>query len=467
MSRNSSMQSLISSGQQSIEDGQYKYFVADPENQAQNTNYGDDHGLRLILDQQKHAYHGTKLDNDVRPNRGDIESNNEATPLIKSRSMKRSTSAPSLHEGKMMHFDQEQGQQRSIRFQVVVWYVGPVDVVLNRVTMQFRVTMFWNEFGLTDHDDDSSKSETVWKMMGRRKACEKEILGDDMTQQIDVPPVSILNAVSFDVVGEPEVTRLREETKLMRWTCLYKAILVQDRLRVENFPHDAHELVLKLGVLTQRKPSSRWDKSKWRLDLATREDSQGSTRIPHGLIVDQVKIPEFSRTPKELSFEFVPLSLGAEDTEKAHKDKCLQIKLDVIRESGYYDQNIMPLLGMLNLIAVSMLSIEATDFFKRGLLMLNICFVEISIRMSADSKLPRVGYQIKIQRILNSFFFAILSLVMESSALYFAITRYKLSIEIANKIDAVMAVLVLLHTLFIFISYYYDRFLLKQRLNKS
>ena len=83
------MQSLSSLGQQSIEDGQHKYFVADPENQAQNTNYGYDHGLRLILDQQKHAYHNTKLDNDVRPNRGDIESNNEATPLIKSRSMRR------------------------------------------------------------------------------------------------------------------------------------------------------------------------------------------------------------------------------------------------------------------------------------------------------------------------------------------------------------------------------------------
>mgnify|MGYP002810450642 CR=1 FL=1 len=35
---------------------------------------------------------------------------------------------------------------------------------------------------------------------------------------------------------------------------------------------------------------------------------------------------------------------------------------------------------------------------------MNIAFVEIGIRMTADSHLPSVGYEIRLQRILNEFF---------------------------------------------------------------
>ena len=95
--------------------------------------------------------------------------------------------------------------------------------------------------------------------------------------------------------------------------------------------------------------------------------------------------------------------------------------------------------------------------------MLNKSFTEIGMRMTVDSKLPRVGYQIKMQRILNWFFISLLFVVMESSALYFAITRYNFSIKSADKIDLVLAIFLFLYTLFIFISYYYDLTPLGQR----
>ena len=70
---------------------------------------------------------------------------------------------------------------------------------------------------------------------------------------------------------------------------------------------------------------------------------------------------------------------------------------------GYYDKNIMPLLSMLNLVSISILTQGGDHYFQRALMCLNIAFVEVGMRMSLDSRLPSVGYQIKLQRILNRF----------------------------------------------------------------
>ena len=47
-----------------------------------------------------------------------------------------------------------------------------------------------------------------------------------------VPPISILNAVGFSLVGEPEVCLVDEAERRMKWTCLYKASLIQEHMRV-------------------------------------------------------------------------------------------------------------------------------------------------------------------------------------------------------------------------------------------
>ena len=190
--------------------------------------------------------------------------------------------------------------EKTIRFQVVVWYVGPVDVLQGKTTMKFRVTLFWNDDKLDEdkfyeandleHNPEDNtypqvEETSFWTMQGRHRAV-KKTLSDHVGSTIDVPAVSILNAVSFDVVGDPEISMLREKTKLMRWTCLYSATLCQENLRVDKFPHDSHDIILKLGILSNRRKGGRWEKGEWKLALATEDDSRGSTRIPHGLLVD-------------------------------------------------------------------------------------------------------------------------------------------------------------------------------------
>ena len=426
----------------------------------------------------------------------------------------------------------------SIRFQVVVWDVGPVDVALGRVPMTFRVTMFWddeeemeesnnnnnnNDYNNQSGDDvgmpmdgstkpsDASiagsfsrHKHTEWTMEGRRKAYERMITDDAIVKKVDVPPISLLNVVTFNVIGQAEVCVLRDNIyrsnnsnnsqrggsvlhnsgagtttktirrRLMRWTCLYKATLLQNNMRLDTFPHDEHVLTLKLGLLVHRRPGGRWDMNKYRLDLATEDDSQHSTRIAHGLIVDHARVPDFQYNPDEgLDFQFVPCSVGGDCPVDAtmgnrKRDMCLEVRLRVGRDSGYYDQNIMPLIGMLNLVAVTIpLSMESLYFFQRGLLLLNITFVQIGIRTSIDRLLPSVGYQIKMQSIMNQFFFSLLLLVLESSVVYVLNDRYKWTIETTNQIDTVVACMSLAHIVYTFVTYYWNKVQLKRSLARG
>mmetsp|Transcript_3426 Transcript_3426/g.4959 ORF Transcript_3426/g.4959 Transcript_3426/m.4959 type:complete len:595 (+) Transcript_3426:303-2087(+) len=371
---------------------------------------------------------------------------------------------------------------RSIRFQVVVWYVGPVDVVLGRVNMKFRVTVFWNDEDDTQTtnstsnpslssaaglDNDASTvastgttgvSKTIYTMQGRNRAVKTTLDESELAKSIEIPPISILNAVSFETIGLPDVAMLQEDTKLMRWTCLYKATLMQDNLRVDKFPHDEHDLMIKLGIMTQRRSGEKWDRHRWRLDLANEFDSQRATRIPHGVIVDHVTIPEFHYDKEQgLEFNFVPLAYGADDTSQTKRDMCLEVKLHVTRDSGYYDSNIMPLLAILNIVAICLFAYNAENFFQRALLLLNISFTEMGIRMTVDSHLPNVGYQITMQRVLNQCFFLNMGLILESSILYVAIDRYGMTIEYADIIDIITICFSLLSTVVIVASYYRDK----------
>ncbi len=52
------------------------------------------------------------------------------------------------------------------------------------------------------------------------------------------------------------------------------------------------------------------------------------------------------------------------------------------RSSTIADKNIVPLLALLNVVAVSVLVLKDTEFFQRGLITLNIAFVEMGIRMT-------------------------------------------------------------------------------------
>ena len=231
----------------------------------------------------------------------------------------------------------------------------------------------------------------------------------------------------------------------MKWSCLYKASLAQEHLHVENFPHDSHDLILRLGVLKHRQNRKRWDRRRWKLALATAEETQDTIRVPHGLVVDHVKVPGFRCNKKDLKFDVVPMEFGGE-TEDMGLDSCLQVSLRVSRDSSYYDRNIIPLLAALNLVAISTIALSALKFGARGEMQLAISFVEMGVRMTLDDKLPIVGYQIKMQRVLNNFFFALLLLTLESSGNYLL---YQVHPEYTEAIDGFMAILSLVHLVLI------------------
>ena len=130
-----------------------------------------------------------------------------------------------------------------VRFQVVIWYIGPIDVVLGLVKMKFRVTIFWNAPTKQEHDamgtqgygTYDAKNKRVWTMHGRQRAYQREL-----TEMLDinllyVPPISILNAVDFTVMGEPEICLVDEPNKTYKWTCMYMASLIQEHMRVDTY----------------------------------------------------------------------------------------------------------------------------------------------------------------------------------------------------------------------------------------
>jgi hypothetical protein len=235
---------------------------------------------------------------------------------------------------------------------------------------------------------------------------------------------------------------------------MYRAVLVQDHWDVHQFPHDEHKITLRLAILSQRQRGATWDRHVWTLALATPEDSQGSVRMPQGLVVDQVHIPGFHYNRREgLQFAFVPLEYGPGGGHIETSETCLEVTLPVWRNSSYYDRNIMPLLGMLHLVAITITALEAENFFERALLTLNIAFVEIGMRMTADSKLPTASYQIKMQRILNEYFFGLLFLVVESMLVY---ELHNAGYRFTNTIDWMAALMILSHNIYTLVTYYWD-----------
>lgn len=349
----------------------------------------------------------------------------------------------------------------TIRFQVIIWSVSSPDVKTHRVSMKFRVTLFWNDpppsrSGPSVVSGEKMRAKlqqrAAWVMSGRSTALRRKV-ADDPAERLEVPPVSILNADNIEVIGAPEVQLLKEDGRLYRWSCMYRAQLLQNDISVREFPHDEHDLRLKLGVISQRHPGGRWDRRKWRLGLANEGDTNGSIRVPFGLLVDDVKIPEFYYDADGLSFELAPLNHGPDHHNLKERDYCLAVKLRVKRNSGYYDKNIMPLLSMLNLVSISILAQDADNDFQRSLLSLNIAFVEVGLRMALDGHLPKVGYQIKLQRILNRFFYSILIVVLESSVLKFLIDHEVCTVAFTRRVDLAMALFLLLNQAYLSLVY--------------
>jgi uncharacterized membrane protein len=123
------------------------------------------------------------------------------------------------------------------------------------------------------------------------------------------------------------------------------------------------------------------------------------------------------------------------------------------------------LLALLNVVAVSVLVLKDTEFFQRGLITLNIAFVEMGIRMTTDAHLPSVGYEIRLQRVLNEFFVVLMFLVLEASGVYALRSYYHVSSNWTLLVDILTAVLALAHNVYTVVNYYQSKRKAKRRLD--
>ena len=342
-----------------------------------------------------------------------------------------------------------------------ILFIDVEKVRKGEVPMRFRITMFWNDQNgeqLSGRSSDNTLLESEWAMKGRQRACRYTVGSDEVLETIDVPPISILNAVSFDSI-DAEVTMLDHATRLMRWTCMYRVTLFQaDHMTVKEFPHDRHDLKLKIGVLAHRNVGARWDSTCHKLGLATDRDSKGSTKIPHGLVVEHVTIPDFTYNANDLMFEFFPLEYGAgRGNSKAKADEYLQVRLPVVRVSGQYDRSIMPILALLNVVAITCIPRNFASATASTGTLLSIAFVQVGIRLTIDSRLPSVGYPIKMQKILNHCFWLLCALAIESNVVFVLVKKFGWEIAKTDRIDIVAAAIALMYTGYILFLYYGGR----------
>jgi len=378
--------------------------------------------------------------------------------------------------------------QKSIRFQVVVWHIGGIDVQTGHVKMRFRLTLFWNDDddihsnananeSTTNEETETTTTTTtttptiprndsgdIWTMSGRQRAHLQSYAHgahSAIKEAIDVPPVSILNAVEFETVddGGPDVSMIDVDSRKMRWTCMYNATLFQELDRsVRDFPHDEHEITLKVGILAHRGKGGRWDKSIYHMGLAREEDSQGSTRVPQGLVVEHCHIPDFTFDPSDVRFEFKPLIYGGRKVfERERGDLHLQVTLPVYRNSTHYDTSIFPMLIVLNIIAISCLTRNFGSASAATEIMLSIAFVQVGIRLTLDSRLPSVRYQIKMQKVMNSCFWLLSGLVLESNVVFFLVMKRGWSVGDTDKIDLATACVALMYNIHITMTYFRGR----------
>mmetsp|Transcript_7392 Transcript_7392/g.16758 ORF Transcript_7392/g.16758 Transcript_7392/m.16758 type:complete len:465 (-) Transcript_7392:136-1530(-) len=358
---------------------------------------------------------------------------------------------------------------KSIRFQVVIWHIGTIDVQTGFINMRFRLTLFWNDHPKDAESSSSTKAKNhasggggAWAMEGRQRAHRNKWNHQDSTveETIDVPPVSIMNAVEFETVDPPEIMMVNTQTRSMRWTCMYNAKLFQgDHMSVKDFPHDVHQIKLKLGILAHRGRGGRWDHTIHKLDLANEGDSQGSTRVPHGLVVDHCHVPDFGFDPSDLGFQFIPLMYGGrknadEDSTGEERDEYLQVTLPVYRQSGHYDTSVLPTLAMLNIIAITCLTRNFGSATAATELMLGIAFVQVGIRLTLDNRLPSVGYQIKMQKVMNCCFWLLCGLVLESNMVFFLVKKRGWSFDSADRIDLATACVALMYNVYIIVTYF-------------
>lgn len=172
--------------------------------------------------------------------------------------------------------------------------------------------------------------------------------------------------------------------------------------------------------------------------------------------MDHVTIPDFTFNPRDLHFALTPLDFGT-TRNLYEQDIYLKVTLPVFRLATLYDRSIMPILALLNIVAISCIPRNFDSATASTETMLSIAFVQVGIRLTIDSRLPSVGYQIKMQKVLNQCFWLLCGLVLESNIVFFLVIKRGWRTVDTDPFDAVTALIAFVYTAYILAMYYGGR----------
>ena len=125
---------------------------------------------------------------------------------------------------------------------------------------------------------------------------------------------------------------------------------------------------------------------------------------PHGSIEEGVEVPGFYFS-KQLKFGKGRLSGG-----RCVNDRFMRFSFKARRKHAYFNEKILRPLLLIHAVAVLSLVLPIEEISGRISILFAVAFVEIGLRLSLDSRLPKVAYSILMQKMVNHLFYALLLL---------------------------------------------------------
>jgi hypothetical protein len=229
-------------------------------------------------------------------------------------------------------------------------------------------------------------------------------VGGDL--KVDVPPIGILNAKSLQpetTYGELHAIEPTSGRILLRWNCMYSAVLNEPNLTFEKslypYPYDHHTLQIVIDV---RFGPFR----KVPLALATNDDlvnrRVSATGCPHAVIEDHVALPEFVVAP---------------DLMMAQRQTSLTAAMFIWRKHHQTETNILQLNALMTVMSFFAFVYPPEKLNERLSLAVGLLFAVVGLRVSVDALLPKVDFLTLTQRQLNLSIYVIFVVVADSVAL--------------------------------------------------
>lgn len=241
----------------------------------------------------------------------------------------------------------QETQVISIAFRI--WLIRNVDLVKATFECKFRVFLEWLD-------------EAAVGLEKGKKA-----------KELKVPSLAITNAVQAEVLDRssaPEV--VNPATGHVAVQMLFRATLRMDQ-QVRHFPFDCQWLAVTVSLKEEGCAQNRSFVFQY-------------CEVDEGLSLDEWYLcpdPAFSTLTKQDA-------PSIQDT--------VMCGLLIRRASRYYVVNIMLMLGLISSIAFAIYTVNVSLFWERAEVFLGIFPLIVIFKMSAQGKLPRVGYSTKFDR---------------------------------------------------------------------